>query len=113
MVAYGGESENEYCDLRETKAGANVKGSPMIFEGFRASDSCSVNIQKREFEKLYKYCFLSGITVTGAGGAKAHSCEVRELNGMWSFEGYIYNFSGSNPVARTITCNFICIGATQ
>ena len=112
LVTYGSKTEVTSCDLREAKGAAINEKKPRIYKGQSYGNSCSVKIAKSEFKKEYSFCYLSGVTVTGVGKTKSYSCNVGEVKGTWSFEGYIFNekVSHESPhTPRTLICKYICM----
>lgn len=96
--------DSEECILKEV--GYVILNDPLIIPGKRwgsgSMSGCKVEIAKKQFDQQFKFCFLSGISITGgSGGSCAASLYDRE--NLYRFE--------TSPAGKSpdLSCNFTCI----
>lgn len=95
----------DYTECALVEVGHLSKSNPVILEGHRwgvanVASGCTVSIPRREFEKRYSICFLTGVNVQKTGSC---SFGLRKGDGE---ENYIFEFDDQ----ETIECRFTCIG---
>lgn len=108
VIAYG-DGENMDCSLTQPKA--DVIGSdkvPLKFVGTKNHDACDVNIQRKDFENKFEFCFLSGVKYVGQSGARQTQCYVGYNKGMWSFTAFFHASGQNSQDRKSVTCSFIC-----
>lgn len=87
------------CTLKERGYMRSSIKNPIVIPGKRINPSlCEVYVDQKKYEDLFRFCFLSGVDISGSG---LGSCKVAFYDHQG---GYMFETKAEKGLQCTFTC---------
>ena len=98
------EMAQKACRLVERDFGVDAKATQI--KGQIDDYGCHVTLTKEEYERQFKFCYQSGINVSGAAAIDSFECVVQERQSDYLF---LAHMSGKQGRESQVMCYFSCM----